>query len=480
MVPRALAFSPRALAFSPCALAFLRQRWFYKYHNPSNGTSRIKMTHFKIHTLFRALIGIFSPHRGEVRGGSSIGIFSTHRGEVRGGFRLVNVGVAFLALLILLSCQREPDLHLHNDSADITMDMPAVDFDLSVYWDYIFNIDVEYDWKAEWVYGWDDADKSLFGDIGYTDPTAFEIRRYYTHDVPMAEHEAPYKHHITGSSLFARYNYGYWDILAWNDIQTADGIQSIRIDEESSYDYVLAHTGQSMIPTRYETHYTRAFYQPEELFSAYERGIEINRNLDNFEFDKERNCWVRKLKMVLQPVTYIYLIQVILHNNNRNGRIVTSTDGNANLCGMARTVTLNTGITGDDAITVHFNARMKKDVITKSNETVDIIGGKVLTFGIPKLNPNTLSTRAYTESLQKVRSADLGNRHYFDVTMQFRNGMDSTFVFDVTDKVRKLFRGGVITLELDMDTVPVPTRKGGSGFDAVVKDFEEKQWEFDM
>ena len=64
--------------------------------------------------------------------------------------------------------------------------------------------------------------------------------------------------------------------------------------------------------------------------------------------------------------------------------------------------------------------------------------------------------------------------------MQFNNGKDSTFVFDVTDQVRKLFRGGVITIDLDMDTVPVPSRPGGSGFDAVVKDFEEKQWEFDM
>lgn len=422
------------------------------------------MTILKIHSLFKNLIGIFSPHRW----------------NVRWGVRLENVRWVLIALVILVSCQREPDLHLHNDSADITIDMPAVDFDISVYWDYIFNIDVEYNWRAEWIYGWDDTDKIIFGEIGYTAPTAFEIRRYFTHDTPLAQHEEPYKHHINGSHLSARYHYGYWDILSWNDIQTTDGIQSIRIDEESSYDYVIAHTGQSMVPTRYDTHYTRAFYQPEELFAGYEQGIEINRNLNGFEYDNDRKCWVKKLKMHLQPVTYIYLIQVILHHNDRNGRIVTAIDGNANLSGMARSVTLNTGVTGDDAITVHFNTRMKQDVYTKSNEKVDVIGGKVLTFGIPKLNPNGLNTRAYTESLKKVRAADLGNRHYFDVTMQFNNGMDSTFVFDVTDKVRKLFRGGVVTLELDMDTVPRPTRKGGSGFDAVVKDFEEKQWEFDM
>lgn len=147
---------------------------------------------------------------------------------------------------------------------------------------------------------------------------------------------------------------------------------------------------------------------------------------------------------------------------------------------MARNVNLNTGKTGEDAITVNFNMRLKQDKELKSGEKVDIIGGKVLTFGIPKLNPSRLNTRAYRESLSKVRDADLNNRHYLDLKLQFYNGKDSTMVFDVTDQVRRLYRGGVITIDLDMDKVPVPVRPGGSGFDAVVKDFEEKQWEFDM
>ena len=446
------------------------------------------MTHFKIHTLFRALIGIFSPHRVDARGCSLFGVFSPHRVDARRGSLISifsspvgEVGRGAIALVALVACQREPPLYLHQDGADINMDLPAIDLDMQVYWDYLFRYDVEYDWRAEWLYGWDDTDRTLFGEIGYTEPTAFDIRRYYTGSVPYATHTAPYRHHINGNYISAHYDFGYWDILAWSDIQTSDGVQSVRIDENTSYDYVIAHTGQTMIPTRYDApRYTRAFYQPEELFAGYESGIEINRNLDDFVYDEQRNVWVRHLKMLLQPVTYIYLLQVILHHNNRSGRIVTAIDGIANLSGMARSVTLNTGVTGDDAITVNFNARMKTDITSRTGETVDVIGGKVLTFGIPKLNPGSLSTRAYTESLEKVRAADLGNRHYFDVTMQFNNGKDSTFVFDVTDKVRRLFRGGVITVELDMDTVPIPNRKGGSGFDAVVKDFEEKQWEFDM
>lgn len=321
----------------------------------------------------------------------------------------------------------------------------------------------------------------LFGKLGYTEPDAFEIRRYYTGFTPNAPHDAPYKHTITGKDLTANYDYGYWDILAWNYIDPPDGIQSIRIDESSSYDEVTANTGETMMAApHYSTRFSHSFYQPEELFAGYESAIEINKNLDGFTFDADRNVWVKKLDMKLQPMAYIYLVQVILRNNNRNGRIITSIDGNANLSGMARSVTLNTGVTGSDAITVNFSMRMKKDMALQDGTKVDIIGGKVLTFGIPKVNPSRLDTRAYKESLKQVGTADLNNRHYFDLSMQFNNGKDSTFVFDVTDQVRKLFRGGVITIDLDMDTIPVPNRPGGSGFDAVVKDFEEKQWEFDM
>lgn len=383
--------------------------------------------------------------------------------------------------IFTISCEREPMLHLHKGGTDISVELPDIDLELQLLWDYLFSYDVEYDWQNEWLYGWDETDNELFGPLGYPEPTDFNIRRYFTNDVQFGQHTAPYKHYITGKTLSAQYDFGFWDILAWNEIHTSDGVQSVRIDETATYDYVTAYTGQTMMPARYNApRYTRAFYQPEALFAGYESGIGISKNFDGFTFDEDRKIWVRKLNMTLQPVTYIYLPQIILHNNNRNHRIVTAIDGNADLSGMSRSVNLNTGVTGPDAITVNFNMRMKFDRNGRSNDKVDIIGGKVVTFGIINLNPHKLNTRAYAESMQKVMAADKNNRHYLDVKMQFYNGKDSTLVFDVTNQVRRLFRGGVITVELDMDTVPIPQRSGGSGFDAVVKDYEEKQWEFDM
>lgn len=373
-----------------------------------------------------------------------------------------------VALLLVTACRREPELHLY-DSAEVTFSLPVVNLSLEVMWNYEIGYEVTYDWKAEWYYGWDDTDKAIFGELGYTEPSVFNLRRYYTGDVPYAPHTTVQSDVIKGTSFQGRYNWGFWDLLVWNDVQTLDGVQSLNFDETTSLDYVTAYTNQSMQSSRYQApRYTRSFYEPEPLFAAYRQAVEINRNLDGFEYDAQHDIYVKRLPMQLVPMTYIYLTQVILHNNR--GRIA-AVDGSANLSGMARSVVLNTGVAGKDAITVYYKVRMKKDC-TKGDERVDIVGGRLMSFGLCNTNAN---------SIRRAEELADNTHHYMDVTMQFNNGMDSTFVFDVTKQVRERYKGGVITVELDVDTIPIPSRSGGSGFDAIVKDVEDGgTWEFDM
>ena len=381
--------------------------------------------------------------------------------------------MGFMGLLGLLgmgfgSCTPEPPLHLY-DAQEAMIELSVVDLDFESYWGTVMDLNTNMEIESNWYYGWDAVDVATHGEIGYTLPTVFEVRRYYTGEVPYAKHTGVIRDTIHGNSFQGMYDWGFWDMMLWNEIDAKDGVQSIIIDENSTLDSVFAYTNATMRSTRYNApRFTHAFNAPEPLLVVYEQGIEINKNLDGFVFDEERNAWVRTLKMTLRPVTYIYLTQVILHNNR--GRI-SSIDGNADLSGMARSTNMNTGRAGDDAITVFFNVNFKKDR-DKDGEKVDIIGGRVLTFGICGLQANKIS------SPSEVKDA---HRHYMDFTMQFNNGMDSTFVFDVTDQIREKYRGGIITIELDVDTIPIPTRSGGSGFDAVVKDTEDGgTYEFDM
>lgn len=371
------------------------------------------------------------------------------------------VTLALAAALLLPCCIREPELHLHRDK-DIDIALPVVELELAVYWNYEDSLGIPYDWEEEWYYGWDDTDLTIFGEMGYVEPGVFNLRRYYTGDEAHAAHTSVLSDIVDGYYFSDTFDWGFWDILAWNDISTIDGVQSLIFDE-SSLDSVMAYTNQTIYSTRYQApKYTRSFYQPEGLFSAYEEAIELNSNLDDFVYDDDRDVWVKTINMVLLPRTYIYLTQVILHHNS--GKIV-SIDGNADLSGMARSVNLTTGYASTDAVTVYYNARMKDDC-SKDGETVDIIGGRLMTFGLCGIDANEYDTSV-------TQSVDDGVNHYMDVTMQFNNGLDSTFVFNVTDQVRRRYKGGVITVELDMDTIPVPSRSTGSGFDAVVVDYED-------
>jgi hypothetical protein len=332
----------------------------------------------------------------------------------------------------------------------------------------------------------DAIDYDIFGNIGYTQPKVFNMRRYYTHDIPNAPHTSVLANVLYEPHFQGKFDWGYWDILIWNEVSSPDGVVSIIFDERSSLDSVTAYTNPSMHVSRYQApRYTNSFYAPEALFSAYDEAIEINEDLEGFVYDPVRDIYVKKLDMTMKPITYIYLTQIILHNNR--GRI-TSADGNSNLSGMARSTNLNTGVAGEDAITIYFNTRLKKDLplipynpetasdpgasADPSAERVDIVGGRVLTFGIPNVAANLI---------KNVKDVHDKYNHYMDVTMQFSNGMDSTFVFDVTQQVRERYKGGVITIELDVDTVPIPKRSGGSGFNAVVKDTEDGgTYEFEM
>lgn len=369
-------------------------------------------------------------------------------------------------LLTVVSCSPEPPLHLY-DAQEMELELPVIDLNIDVYWDYEIALGIDYDWQTEWYYGWDEEDKRIWGELGYAEPRTFNLRRYYTGNVPDVPHTGSIANTVEGRHFRERYDWGFWDILVWNQITTLDGVQSLVFDEQTSLDSVTAYTNPSMMPSRYNVpKYTRAFYAPEPLFSAYEEDIDVNKDLRGFTFDTERNVWSRTLTMMLRPITYIYLTQVILHNNK--GRI-SSVDGSSNLSGMARTTTLNNGRAGDDAITVNYGVRMKRsqplvpyktrNEVADTVELVDIIGGRLMTFGIPGHRANSIS---------RAEEVADENRHYMDLTMQFSNGLDSTFVFDVTDQVRRRYKGGVITVELNIDTIPIPSRKGGSGFNAVV------------
>lgn len=382
--------------------------------------------------------------------------------------------------MCIASCTIEPPLQLVDPDQPIDLQFGNIVLDLNVLWEY----DTPYEWEDEWFYGWDEKDDNIFGQWAMQYPSAYHIRRYYKGEDMWAPHHAAAPERTDTTRFYAKYKYGYYDFLVWNDVHTIDGVQSLNYDEVSSTEYVTAYTNQSTNRTNaphhapaYENPYTPglAFYQPEFLFAGDYQNLHVTSNpadYDSIDVTTTPNIWYKFIETNLSPLTYIYLPQIILHHNK--GRI-DNVEGHGNLTGFARSVNMLTHITSNQDIAVLHSMRMKKHHDYKG-EDVDIIGGRAFTFGITGVNPHKI-TRA-NQSYNHVMESKVKN--YIELKMIFNNGMDSTLVFDVTDQVKHRYKGGVLTIHLDVDTIAIPTRSGGSGFDAVVEESEERTHEFEM
>lgn len=379
------------------------------------------------------------------------------------------------SLCLLFASCIEPPLKL--PAEDVIVDMPLVQTDMNLVW----NLDI--DWDTQWHYGWDSIDIKNWGSIDYPEPTNYEVRRYFLGSNPGATHSVVDSLTIYGTSFRRTYEFGYYDMLLWSNI---DFDPQVLVIDESDLNEVHATTtvthGMMKLATRAEANsfnvvtgvdfndsqVTGLFNNPEIFYAAYPRDVYISRYKEDYDyFDEKENCWVKKLNCVLTPRVYIYLVQVVL-KNNRNGRIKDVSGDNA-LSNLSAGVSVNNGRTWNMPAVVYFETRMKHD-IDYHGEKVDIVGGKLTTFGLCDMP-------SYEENKSPMYSGsrtDLKNDLYIDLS--FSNGAKQTLQVDVTEQVRTQCHGGLITIVIDAKDIPdppSPTPGSGSVFVPTVEDYEE-------
>ena len=371
----------------------------------------------------------------------------------------------------------EPPLKL--PAQEVVVDLPVVITDIELVW----NLDI--DWKSHWYYGWDDLDSTLWGPITYPEPTNYEVRRYFLGDDAGAKHTNVDAFTIFGNRFRRSYQFGYYDLLLWSNIDSDDGTQVLKVQEDD-LDEVTATTSVSRGLTRLFTDIadqtgsssssmvTGLFNQPEIFYSAYPRDIYISHSKEDYDYyDEVEKCYVKHVNCELSPLVYIYLVQVVFTNND--GR-VTGTSGNAALTAFASGTSVNTGHTNNSPCIVFFNTRYKKQ-LDYDGQKADIIGGKFTTFGLCDMEPFTRTPSHYYEGSR----TDLNNYLLVDVT--YRNGVEETLQIDVTDQCQQQAHGGIITLVIDCQTIDVPdTPNEGSGslFVPTVEDYDEVIYDIPM
>ncbi len=367
--------------------------------------------------------------------------------------------------------------------------MPLVLVDLDVVW----NLDI--DWNTQWYYDWDNRDMELWGDIQYPQPTSYEVRRYFLGDQKRVPHTNVDGFTIYGTHFRRTYEFGYYDMLLWSNIDSEDGTQVVTINEDD-LDEVTASTtvtrGMSRVASSIKVNsgssilsgvadgasstVTGLYNQPEIFYSAYPRDIHISRNQEDYDyFDEEEQCWVKQINSELDPLVYIYLVQVIIYNND--GKITGCTGDNA-ISAFASGTSVNTGHTWDSPVLVYFGTRFKKDMDV-DGQNADIIGGKFTTYGLCDM-PSYSETRA--SSRYAGTRTDLKNFLYVDLI--FKNGAQATLQADVTDQCQNQAHGGIITVVIDAEDIDLPPdpEPGGSGslFVPTVEDYDEVVYDIQM
>lgn len=368
----------------------------------------------------------------------------------------------------------EPPLKLPAQEVAVELQTNVINLDI------VWNIDA--DWQSRWYYGWDDTDSLLWGPLAYPKPTSYEVRRYYLGKEQNAPHKNVDAFTIQTNRFRRSYFFGYYDMLIWSNIDSKDGSQVVKIDEQD-LNSVDASTTVSHGMTRLATtgaesgnnSVTGLYNQPEIFYSTYPRNIYISDNIADYDYyDEQEKCWVKHLNCELTPMVYIYLVQVIFKNNH--GRVV-GTSGNAALSAFSASTNVNTGHTYNDPSMVYFNTRFKKDKLYQL-QNVDIIGGKYTTFGLCDMASCVDAPDHFYSGSRK----DLPN--YLMVDLSFYNGKEKTYQFDVTDQCRNQAHGGIITIVIDCDELDIPeddpSDPSGSLFVPTVEDYEEVVFEIPL
>ena len=404
---------------------------------------------------------------------------------------LTSALLTLASALSLISCSIEPPLHL--PAQNVSIDRQAVEIEVELIWENPY-------WEYEFLYNWEALDVATYGPADYEDPADFELRSYFLGENPDAAHTRVNASVMYGNYYRSLFNYGYHDILVWSNIHTPDNTQSVIIDETpASIDASVTRNNSAnalsmALQEKLTASMATIHNMPEIFYSAYLRNLHITANPDDYDYyDEVNKCWVKKAKMPGAPLVFIYLIQVVIRNNE--GKI-TGVNTGAALAGITDQTNVNTGQTSLSNTSLLFDLNMKKGKIVtegyvkphhsgfqsacKPGEVVDILGGRITTYGL-------CGQKGYVQEKSSLYTGSCPeNQNLVAIDFEFKNGRDSVITFDLTPQLQRTCHGGVLTIELDASKITIPVNpnapaSGGSGFDPYIENYTDSiVHEFDM
>ena len=380
-----------------------------------------------------------------------------------------------MVLLFGNSCERK-NLYLRVDQTQISVEMYDVRLDL------LWGID----WETEWQYTWNES-AADFGTIGYTKPelikgTIYNVDRYtgkrYSSFFKIFDSNGG-RVSLTAGSVYDMlfYNFGteYTSFYQSDDYETYTA--STRMSSQTSWIRTRAESDNSQMPDTVKTYVD--YNQPDELFGSLATDLVISEDPSAYEkeYDEYGNiCYIYKVDAQLRPYSFIYMFQIVILNNNIDGKgnRITGARG-LTISGLSQGVDLFTRKTFNNTISIstedvkplqnHDDIRLEDG---RTIENADIMAARIRTWGLPGIVPIE-TTKAGTKAPQY-------DQNFLGIGMTLRNGYPYTVTVDITKQMHDKPAGGVITVYIDaaevsQDDLDRKPQTTGGGFNANVEDW---------
>lgn len=385
-----------------------------------------------------------------------------------------------LTLLLAVSCQRKA-LYLAG-KGNVDLSVAVYDIRLELLWGV--------NWEAEWQYNWE---TSMYGELGYSKPEYIRATFYNTDPVEGSRRNPQVRNFGANGGRVTLTPGAWYDMLFFNA-----GTEYILFSQDATNSFYKAST-RSKSAVSYTKNQvegdTVASYidmnQPDEFFGTFLDDLQVSEDPSAYELvQAEDGTWVYlyKIDATMRPYSFIYLFQmVVLNNEDSIGNRVVGSAGYT-VTGLARETDLFTRINSDKTIAItsedvkpmldNVNVRLDNG----NDTTADVFAGRMLTWGLPGINPLEEADKYYDAATKggpsRRENVNPVDSNYVGFGLKLRNGTVFNVVRNVTTEMNNHPGGGVITIYYDAGKIPEsvlnkkndPSTSGG-GFNAKVEDW---------
>lgn len=347
----------------------------------------------------------------------------------------------FICLLLLIGCERKP-LYLQGDTAlKINVQVAA---DINIMWNVSWRDSLRYDW-----------DETLYGPLFYTMPT--------TCDVVIFKDAK---------------------ILSETSVQTGKR-QLIDVELNNTYDLLIYSKQYFWVNTYYEggryyvetpsmegratknkiSHEYETVNQPGEIFAMNKKQIYLSNDISDFEevIENGKLVYVYNIDEMLEPVSYIYVIQFIVVNDDHSPIIEAKDIANFTISGIStkKNMFTNTPVyTGNKQIS-----------------TTDIKPGQFHTADSLVFASRVTILDLLPDDVDSSWSSQIDFLYYTNIDVDTYNYGEVTGTKDITQQLRENPKGGVITVYILNSELKKTTPDGSGGFGINLNEWQQHIFE---